>query len=280
MARAARIGRVGAALAFVVACRDAGRGNDSARLSFKKDGAELRTLSLVDLKSVPVETFTAFDPYYNKKKTYRAVPVRAVLERGFEGLGAPLETQDFVLRAKDGYTVPLTGTRLLEPGAYIAIADVDVPAWEPIGPQQANPGPFYLVWRGDAQQDLETHPRPWQLGAIEIARFEATFPHAVPSGEPVGSPAMRGFATFRAQCIYCHAINREGGRVGPDLNVPQSIVEYRPAEQVRAYIRNPSAFRYGNMPAHPQLTDADLDDLVSYFRAMKERKYEPDAGSL
>ncbi len=278
MARGAAVALATAAL-LLVACRDAGRNADAARLSFQKDGAELRSVALADLKSVPAETFTAFDPYYNKKKTYRALPLRAVLEQGFAGLGAPLEAQDFVLRAKDGYTVPLSGARLLEPGAYIAIADVDVPAWEPIGPQQVSPGPYYLVWRGDKQQDLETHPRPWQLATIEIARFEATFPHAVPTGEAPGSPAMRGFATFRAQCIHCHAINREGGRVGPDLNLPQSILEYRPEAQVRAYIKNPLAFRYGNMPAHPNMTDADLDELVAYFRAMKDRKHEPDAGA-
>ncbi|HEY8074751.1 MAG TPA: cytochrome c, partial [Labilithrix sp.] len=150
--------------------------------------------------------------------------------------------------------------------------------WEPIGPQQANPGPFYVVWRGENQQDLETHPRPWQLATIGIARFEATFPHVIPSGEPAGSPAMRGLGMFRAECIHCHAMNREGGHVGPDLNVPQSIVEYRPEAQIRAYIKDPRTFRYGNMPAHPNMTDTQLDDLVAYFRAMKDRKHD-DGGA-
>ena len=275
--------RVAVVVAILAACsRDrvvADAGAD-ARLVFERDGKEIASIALAELvRDVPPETFTAFDPYYNKKKTYRALPLRPVLERGFRGVGVSLEQQDFVLRAKDGYTVPLSGARLLEPGAYIAIADVDVPAWEPIGPQQASPAPFYVVWRGDQQQDLETHPRPWQLGAIAIARYDVTFPHTVPTGEAPDSPATRGFATFRAECIHCHAINREGGRVGPELNVPQSIVEYRPEAQIRAYVRNPLTFRYGNMPAHPNLTDAQLDELVAYFRAMKDRKHDPDAGS-
>ena len=63
-----------------------------------------------------------------------------------------LKGSEFILRASDGYTVPISGQRLLELGAYIAFADLDVPEWEPIGTQKAHPGPFYLVWRGPGQQ--------------------------------------------------------------------------------------------------------------------------------
>ena len=80
---------------------------------------------------------------------------------------------------------------------------------------------------------------------------------------PADAAAWRGFALFRAACITCHAINREGGRVGPDLNVPQSIVEYRPAAQIRAFIKDPHTFRYSTMPAHPRLTDADLERMYN-----------------
>ncbi len=247
-----------------------------ASLTFVREGKPVRDVTIGDLlRDVPAETFTAYDPYYNREKTFRAVPLAAVVKKGFEGADAGLAAQEFVLRARDGYTVPLRGNKVFEAGAYIAFADVDAPGWEPIGPQRANPGPFYVVWRGKDQQDLETHPRPWQLAAIEIARFEDLFPHTAPKGEPEGSGATRGFAIFKEQCVHCHAVNREGGRVGPELNVPKSIVEYRPVDQIKAYIKDPMTFRYGNMPAHPSLKDGDLDDLVSYFSAMKTRKNDP-----
>ncbi len=99
----------------------------------------------------------------------------------------------------------------------------------------------------------------------------------MPRGVAKGSPAGRGAQLFRDHCIACHAINRDGGRVGPDLNVPQSIVEYRPRAQILAYIRDPRSFRYGNMPAHPDLTDAQLADLVEYFVVMSTQKYDPEA---
>ena len=71
----------------------------------------------------------------------------------------------------------------------------------------------------------------------------------------------------------------QGGRVGPDLNVPRSIVEYRPIAQIKAYVKNPASFRYTSMPAHPGLSEADLDALIAYFSAMRARKQDPRSGS-
>jgi mono/diheme cytochrome c family protein len=202
-----------------------------------------------------------------------------VLELGFAGRDLALEAQHYVVRAEDGYTVPLEGNRLLEEGGHFAIDDVDTTdGWEPIGRRQVNPGPYYLVWKGEDQGDLETYPRPYMIRTIEISSFEHTFPRTVPTGLPDDDPAQRGFRIFREQCLRCHAINQQGGKVGPELNVPQSIIEYRPEKQIRAYIRKPSTFRYGNMPENPHLTDEDLDGLIAYFRAMSERKQDPRSG--
>jgi mono/diheme cytochrome c family protein len=255
-------------------------GDPRAAIEFRVEGRPVRSLSLRALReAIAPEVFTNCDGYYLRDKRFRALPIERVLALGFQGenLG-PLDARPFVLRAIDGYTVPLQGTRLLEGGAYLAFADDEHPdRWEPIGPRRSDPAPFYLVWKQRSQCNLETHPRPWQLAVIEVARFEAAFPHTVPTGEAESSPAYRGFSTFARECVRCHAINREGGRVGPELNVPRSIVEYRPIEQIRAYIRNPLSFRYGAMPPHPHLTEQDLDDLVAYFTAMRDRKFDPDA---
>jgi mono/diheme cytochrome c family protein len=252
----------------------------AATLAFVREGAALRSLRLDELVAgVPPEHFTAFDAYYNRDKRFLALPLRPVLERGFAGVAGPLEANEYVLRARDGYSVPIEGSKLLGGGAYLAIADDEVPGWEPIGPQRANPGPVYLVWREPQQRSLEEYPRPWQLATIELTRFERLYAHTVPTGEAPGSAAMRGFGTFRSLCVRCHAINREGGRVGPDLNVPRSIIEYRPAEQIKAYVRDPRAFRYSTMPAHPHLGDGELDALLAYFDAMRQRKHDPEAAA-
>lgn len=260
-------------LVLAIACKPKAEAT-GASLVFMRDGKTVRTLSLAELrKSIASETVTGFDPYYGKSKTFHALPLDDVLKKGFESEG-DLARQEYVFRAKDGYAAPFRGALATEAGGYVAFEDADVPGWEPIGPQKANPAPFYLVWKKPEQANLESHPRPWQLATIEMAKFDAIYPHTSP-GSPEGSPAANGYALFRDQCVRCHAVNREGGRVGPDLNVPQNILEYRPEAQVRAYIKDPRAFRYGNMPAHPTLTDADLDALVAYLSAMKDRKHDP-----
>lgn len=243
-------------------------------LRFVREGKVLRTLTKGELSAaIRAETITEADPYYGRSKTFRALPLAAVLAQGFQGV--ELAQEELFVRARDGYAVPVTGALLLERGGYVAIEDVEVPGWEPIGPQRAHPGPFYVVWREPGQAD-ERYPRVWQLAEFEVARFETLYPHVTPPGLPADAPAMQGLRLFREQCIRCHAVNREGGRVGPDLNVPQSIVEYRPEAQIRAYIVNPLQFRYGAMPAHPHLREADLDALLSYFHAMKDHKHDPE----
>ena len=259
--------------------RAAGAARD-ARLEFKIEGRTIRTLTLAELTDrIQSEELSNCDGYYHRMKRFRGFAIDRVLAAGLQGESVgTLSERPFVLRARDGYTVPISGQRLLEGGAYIAFEDLDHPgSWDPIGPQRADPGPFYLVWRESNQCDLETHPRPWQLAVLEIARYETVFPHSVPAGVTESSETYLGFQRFSSLCIRCHAINREGGRVGPELNVPQNITEYRPIEQIRAYIRNPLQFWYGNMPAHPSLDDRALDQLVAYLTHMRSEKHDPDA---
>ncbi len=253
----------------------------AAELRFVRLGASVATLDLPALlRLAPVTEVAGHDPYYERAKRFRALPLEPLLVAAFGEEATALRQRDFVLRARDGYAVPLAGGRLLEGGAHLAFADVEVADWEPIGPQRANPGPFYLVWSRPEQGSLSTHPRPWQLASIEIVDGESLFPRAVPRGVAADSLAARGARLFRARCIACHAVNRDGGRVGPDLNVPQSIVEYRPAAQIRAYISDPRTFRYGNMPAHRDLSQAQLDELLGYFEVMKTQKQDPERRPL
>ena len=261
-----------------------GSGSPPALLTFKDHSQPARVLSLEVLKQVCGEQEVEVDdPYHGKRTRYLALPFRCVLDQGFAGRGgaASLAQESLLLRARDGYTRPAAGSVVVDPNAHLAFGEpgLEGPRFRPIDRRQLDPGPFYLVWTGALHGDPHEHPWPYQLDTIEIAPFEAAFPHTAPKGLSKSDAGWRGYALFQEACSACHAINGEGGKVGPDLNVPRSIVEYRPLSQIRAYIRNPEATRYTSMPAHPQLSDSDLDTLIAYFKAMSARKHDPRAGA-
>jgi mono/diheme cytochrome c family protein len=268
-------------LAILIAAATAAAPPPAAELRFIRNGSVVRRLDRAALRrSCGVQTVEIDDPYYAKKKRFIACPLADVARLGFGVAASELANEDVLLRAADGYEKPTRGARLAEAGGFLALADADRakgddPGFEPIDRKQVDPGPFYVVWTGPKQREEQGYPWPYQLVEIAIENFEARFPHVTPRKAAAGSPPWRGFELFRAHCFSCHAVNGEGGKIGPDLNVPQSIVEYRPAEQIRAYIRDPRTFRYSSMPAHPNLTDADLDALLAYFTAMSREKHDP-----
>ncbi len=243
-------------------------------LRFLRDGVEVKRLDVATLAaSCAIETVEVDDPNVGRRMRYRACPLRTALRLGF---GTDDVGPDVLLRARDGYERPTTGAQLREPGGWLAIGDADRSRdgelrWAPVGRRGLDPGPWYVVWTTGGPH----HPWPYQLAAIDVVDLAVRFAHATHTGAPDGGAAWRGWTIFRERCIACHAINGTGGRIGPDLNVPQSIVEYRPVAQIKAYVRDPATFRYGNMPANPDLTAADLDALVAYFEAMKRRKHDP-----
>lgn len=242
------------------------------QLRLLRDGAPLAEVSLPSLAERVAQVRTD-DPYYGKSKTFFAVPLAAVLER----FGADAD-RTYVLRAKDGYSVPFEPARLHEAGAWLAFADAEVAGYEPIGAQQTNPFPLYLIWSEPGQGDLETHPRPWQLESIDLTRFELAYPHTAPPAQEdaaADARAAQGYAGFRSACFKCHAINREGGRVGPELNVPQNVFEYLHADYIRSFVRDPAQYRYSVMPSHTSMPDEELDAILFYVRSMRARKHVP-----
>lgn len=237
-----------------------------ASLAFKRSGKPVAELSVSQLAAkVQPKTLTYFDPHYGKPKTFKCFPIKDVMRAGFGASWQDGVHTQAALVASDGYTSQSAAAKLSEDGGCLAFADAEYPAWEPVGRKAANPAPFYLFWTGAGQSTENAYPWPWQLVAIDLVRFSDAYPEVVPTGAPEGSPAYRGFVVFRDRCLRCHAINQQGGKIGPDLNAPMPIVKYRTKAWLKSWIKQPSKYRYTEMPDHLDLTDGSLEDLYAYF---------------
>ena len=250
---------------------------DQARLSFQRAGQEAARWNAQDISAkVPPQVVRFFDPNAGKEKSYRCWPMKAVMDLAY-GAGWEPEYSEAMLTALDGFAAPTDARKLAEDGGCLAFSDAEVPGWEPMGRKRSNPGPFYLVWTRPEQSAARAYPWPYQLITINLIKFEQRYPEVLPVGAKPGSAAARGFTTFKDRCMRCHAINQQGGRIGPDLNAPQSVTSYRWRSWFKSYVRQPSKYRYTEMPDHTDLSDSALNDLWAYLRL---KRSQPEKGKF
>ena len=231
--------------------------------------------SLRDLKAkIPAVAVSEEDPVYGRLMRFDAFPLGKILELAG---ASSAEGDEVVFTAADGYapSVPLEKIRAHD--AFLAFQENGLKTkWTKVrqGKKMLSPAPFYLIW-GEGKKLPEEFPWPYQLVKVELVSFKAKYAKIYPSDKAPDSKEMKGFTTFKNNCIRCHSINLVGGVVGPELNTPKNITEYWDKSTLRAFIKNPGSFRARDvMPAFPQLTDDDLDYLLKYFKYVKERKAE------
>jgi mono/diheme cytochrome c family protein len=263
---------------------------DTARLEVVTPSGT-RTFTLDELRrAIPADTANvAHDPAHEgRAKRYAGFPLERLLALAGARPG-PNEVLYFV--ASDGYRAtmsePVSDPRVK---GIVAFADLDAAGgWEPVkhGAQSISPGPFFLVWESRTAGDSAALARPWpyQLARIEVMDPRRKFDRLYPTGVPDDDPVARGFRAFVVeshggdQCVACHALNRQGGSVGPELNVPRNITEYRDEATLAAFIWNSRSFRAGSaMPVYQgRLTDREIADILAYLRWMRGHKVALDS---
>ena len=113
---------------------------------------------------------------------------------------------------------------------------------------------------------------PWGIIKINFEQNPVDRSAAFPPELTENKDAEAGSKLFEEHCLRCHAVNRLGGRVGPELNVPMNITEYRDRKILRQFIKNPQAFRHTAMPAHDFLSDEERELILDYLVFMKDHK--------
>jgi len=279
--------RFALALCWIAAAAGTARAEDdaAAALRFARHGETVAALALDALRDVAeAKTLTVLEPYEGREVAFRALPLAAVLDRVFTPSWRAEE--ELLFTCRDGYQPTVPVQRALEHRAWLAFerpgADFSIDKLESGRRQRVPLGPYYLVWENldDAVVRAEgDYGWPYQLVGIDLVRAGDRFPKMTPPGS-ASALVHEGYTAFRMYCSRCHAVNGEGGSIGPELNAQGSEVGRRDARWVRRWIDDPSQFAANaRMPALDRgLPDRDhtLDALLAYLQAMAEA--EPPDG--
>ncbi|WP_368744581.1 cytochrome c [Desertibaculum subflavum] len=90
---------------------------------------------------------------------------------------------------------------------------------------------------------------------------------------PLAASAAAGKAVFDANCAACHGRNGGGTTQGPPLIHDIYNPGHHSNDAFLRAVRMGSRqhhWKFGDMPAQPQVTDKQLAEIVSYVRALQE----------
>ena len=150
---------------------------------------------------------------------------------------------------------PYLGLAVESGAEYIAI----------VKKKSITPGPWYLIF-----EDAGVHDPVFQVIGIELVSSEL-YTSIRPA---IDENSYQGFLLFKKHCLKCHSINLIGGTLGPELNTPQNILDYRDESQLRSFILNPQSFRArSSMPAFKEiLRKGELESILLYLKWNKGKK--------
>lgn len=211
----------------------------------------------------------AYDAFFKTAKTFVGYDLTTfidsiVVANAFDTTGALV-----IFECKDGYKPMMDMSKIMaNKMGYIVYKDAaQKNAWA--DSIAARFTPFYVSWANVKKED---HSYMWPYGLIGIrlkasrTEYKAIYPYH-------NANLVMGFHLFRNNCMKCHAINKVGGAMGPELNAPKNITEYWTEENIIAFVKSPTSFRFNShMPAVTGLTDAELQEIVAYLKGMKEHK--------
>lgn len=233
-------------------------------LAFSQENLDLKFLQ----SKLTSKIITVDDPVYKKKKTYEGFSFLEVLK--LYGLKGTIE-----FHCADGYKPILELEKIEKGNPFLVFRDVEAKdrKWESfeVGKSKIVPDPFYLVW----PNAVEEAKWPYQIVGLAQVDFSKKYSKIYPPGlKKLSSSIKSGFDIFKNHCLKCHSINLEGGELGPELNIPKNITEYRSKKYLRAFILDSNTFRSrSTMPPFKDiLTIKQIDEVLAYISWMKKNK--------
>lgn len=261
---------------------------DSSQKNSKKDSLQVAklaieevpasdslTIDLLDLKEKGLLTHTQIvivkpDPVYHKNKRFNALPLKDILERYSFMKRMNAADLKVVFECEDGYKPEMPLEKLLSVKAYLAVSDADAPkgrVWEILekNGQETKMEPFYVVYEDVSGDDI-SYKWPYNLVKIHLAPLHENDAALKPKDES----ALVGYEIFKNRCQTCHAINKIGGKMGPELNYPKSVTEYWKTDDLKAFIQNPASYRNDVKMPNLGIKPEEATEIVKYLSYMSK----------
>ncbi len=263
---------------------------DSSQKSSKKDSLQVAklaieealindslTIDLLDLKQKGLLTNTQIitvklDPVYHKKKRFNALLLKDILEKYSSMKNMNVADLKIVFECEDGYKPEMSLEKLLSAKAFLAVSDANAPkgrAWEILlkNGQETKIEPFYVVYEDVSGEDI-SYKWPYNLVKIHLAPLHENDAAL----KPKDKSTLAGYELFKNRCQTCHAINKIGGKMGPELNYPKSVAEYWKTDDLIAFIQNPASYRNEVKMPNLGIKPEEATEIVKYLSYMSEHK--------
>jgi mono/diheme cytochrome c family protein len=250
---------------------------DSSIVAQPTDSLSIDLLTLKDKRQIANTQVIKVDndPVFHSAKSYKAIPLIDVLEKYTKIKSLNIKQTQIVFECEDGYNPSMDLSKVLSRKAFLAVADIDAPKgtdWTTIkkGSQEKNIAPFYVVYTNVTPEERD-FKWPYNLVKISLVESAKEFAAVYPKDDDT---MVKGYGLFQHNCMTCHALNKVGGTMGPELNYPKSVTEYwHSTDDIKVFIKNPTSFRNDcKMPAISYLTDKEIDEIIRYLQYMAKHK--------
>src|SRR5215210_1051519 len=212
-----------------------------------------------------------YDQYFKKPKKYKGFYLNTIIDSITKVNNFDTSNCVIIFKCVDGYKPLMNFSKLYRSSTpYIVYRDLSQNAinkWDETIKSKFEP--YYLVWDKVSKED-NSYAWPCGLIGFQIISINDSYRYIYPYTDP---SLAGGFTLFRDNCLKFHSINKIGGSIGPELNIPKNIMEYWTEKDIVNFIKDPASYRYNSrMPAITNVSDKEFTQILKYLNYMKNNK--------